>query len=107
MAGVSQAVDSTVGVETSVFSLREPFVCATDAPRPRPPLPRSAPRPRPPLPPSKPARPPRETLPWFVESPNVVIVASVALDLDLSFLVFETSPHCEIVPAPRQSAFGR
>jgi len=61
VAAVSHAVDSVVGTDASVFSLlREPLVCATDAPRPRPPLPRSVPRPRP-LPPSKPARPPRDT----------------------------------------------
>ena len=95
--GVSQADESAVGVETA-FSLCEPLVCATDAPRPLAPLPRSVPRPRPPLPPSKPARPPRETLDWLVVSPNEVTVASLALDRDRSFLVFETSPHCEIVP---------
>lgn len=89
---VSHAVDSTVGVEVStVFSLRTPFVGA----RPRPPLPpRSVARPRPPLAPSNPARPPRETLDWLVESPkDVTVVASLTLDLDRSFLLFETSPH--------------
>jgi hypothetical protein len=91
------AVDSTVGTEGSIFSLREPLVCATDAPRPRPPLPRSAPRLRP-LPPSVATRPPRETLPWLDESAKVVIVASFALDRDRSFLAFETSPHCVIDP---------
>lgn len=59
---VSHAPDSVVGTDDSTFSLlREPFVCAVDAPRALPPLPRSVPRPRPPLPPSNPARPPRET----------------------------------------------
>lgn len=89
---VSHAVDSTVGVEVSTtFSLRTPFVGA----RPRPPLPpRSVARPRPPLAPSNPARPPRETLAWLVESPkDVTVVASLILDLDRSFLPFETSPH--------------
>jgi hypothetical protein len=91
------AFDSTVGTEGSVFSLREPLVCAVDAPRPLPPLPRSAPRLRP-RPPSAPARPARETFPSLVESPNVVTVASLALDRDLSFFAFETSPHCVIDP---------
>jgi hypothetical protein len=62
VAVVPHAFDSTVGTEGSVFSLREPLVCAVDAPRPRPPLPRSVPRPRP-LPPSEPDRPPRATFP--------------------------------------------
>lgn len=93
------AADSTVGTDGSMFSLREPLVCAVDAPRPLPPLPpRSAPRLRP-LPPSTPARPPRETLLSLVESPKVEIVASLALDRDLSFFAFETSPHCVIDPA--------
>ncbi len=89
---VSHAVDSTVGVDVSTtFSLRTPFVGA----RPRPPLPPlSVARPRPPLPPSNPARPPRETLGWFVASPkDVIVAASLTLDLDRSFLFFETSPH--------------
>jgi hypothetical protein len=63
-----------------------------DAPRPRPPLPRSVPRPRP-LPPSTPPLPPRATLPWFDVSPSDVPDISLAFNLDLSFLVFETSPH--------------
>ena len=92
------AADSTVGTDGSMFSLREPLVCAVDAPRPRPPLPRSAARLRP-LPLSVPARPPRETLLSLVESPKVETVASLALDRDLSFFVFETSPHCVIDPA--------
>ena len=93
VAAVSHALDSVVGTEVSVFSLlREPLVWATDAPRPRPPLPRSVPRPRP-LPPSAPALPPRTTLPWFDVSPSVVADASLTFDLDLSFLAFETSPH--------------
>jgi hypothetical protein len=95
VAGISP---SGAGVETSAFSLR-PFVCATDAPRAFPPRPRSVPRPRPPLPLSKPARPPREVLVWLVASPNEVTVASLALERDRSFFAFETSPHCEIVPA--------
>jgi hypothetical protein len=102
-AGASQAVDSGVGVEISAFSLR-PFVCATDAPRALPPLPRSVPRPRPPLPLSKPARPPREVLVWLLASPNEVTVASLALDRERSFFAFETSPHCEIVPVVTKSA---
>ena len=94
---VSHAPDSVVGTDVSTFSLvREPFVCAADAPRALPPLPRSTPRPRPPLPPSNPARPPRDTRgAWLVESPRV---ASLTLDLDRSFFVFETSPHCVIEP---------
>jgi hypothetical protein len=52
-----------------------------------------------PLPLSKPARPPREALGTLLESPKDVTVASLTLDRDRSFLVFETSPHCEIVPA--------
>jgi len=99
VAGASQAVDSGVGIEVSAVSLLRPFVCATDAPRVLPPLPRSVPRPRPPLPLSKPARPPREVLVWLVASPNEVTVASLALERDRSFFAFETSPHCEIVPA--------
>src|SRR4051812_42662641 len=43
----SQAFDSVVGTETSLFSLRVPLVCAVEAPRALPPLPRSLPRPRP------------------------------------------------------------
>jgi hypothetical protein len=104
---VSHAFESTVGIETSAFSLREPFVCAADAPRPLlPPLPRSVPRPRPPLPLSKPARPPRETLDWFVESPKDVTVVSFTLDLDRSFFAFETSPHCVIVPAGKSIQYS-
>ena len=94
---VSHTLDSVVGTDVSTFSLvREPFVCAVDVPRALPPLPRSAARPRPPLPLSNPPRPPRETREvWFAGS---VSVASLALDRDRSFFVFETSPHCEIVP---------
>lgn len=92
--GPHASIASTVG---SRFSLREPLVCAVAAPRPRPPLPRSAPRLRP-LPLSVPARPPRETLPSLADSPNVVTVASLAVDRDLSFFVFETSPHCVMDP---------
>lgn len=99
VAGASQAVDSGVGIEVSAVSLLRPFVCATEAPRALPPLPRSVPRPRPPLPPSKPARPPREVLVWLVASPKEVTVASLAaLERERSFFAFETSPHCEIVP---------
>jgi len=87
-AVVSHALDSAAGGAT--FSLREPFVCATDAPRPRPPLLRSAPRPRP-LPASAPDLPPRETL---LVSPKLLTAESFALD----FLTFETSPHCVIDP---------
>ena len=95
---VSHALVSVVGTETGSFSLRDPFVCAIEAPRPLPPLPRSVPRPRP-LPVSKPARPPRETLDRLVASPKDVTVASLTFDRDRSFFVFDTSPHCEIVPA--------
>ena len=97
VVAVSHALDSVVGTDGSTFSLlREPFVCAADAPRALPPLPRSTPRPRPPLPPSNPARPPRETREvWFEESPRA---ASLTLDLERSFFVFETSPHCVIEP---------
>lgn len=91
------AFDSVVGTEGSTFSLREPLVCAVVAPRPLPPLPRSVPRPRP-LPLSAPARPARGTLFSLVESPKVATVASLALDRDLSFFAFETSPHCVIDP---------
>lgn len=86
------AFDSAVGVDVSTtFSLRTPFVGA----RPRPPrTPLSVARPRPPLVPSFAARPPRETLEWLVTSPkDVMVAASLTLDLDRSFLVFETSPH--------------
>lgn len=96
-AGVSHALVSVVGIEMTSFSLRDPFVCATEAPRPLPPLPRSVPRPRP-LPVSKPARPPREPRGTLVASPKDVTVASLIFDRDRSFLVFDTSPHCEMVP---------
>lgn len=62
VAAAAVVSQSGAGVEVSTLSLREPFVCATAAPRPLPPLPRSPPRPRPPLLPSKPPRPPREGL---------------------------------------------
>jgi hypothetical protein len=92
VAAVSHALDSVVGTDDSVFSLlREPLIMA-DAPRPRPPLLRSVPRPRPLLP-STPLLVPRATLPWFNVSPSVVPDISLAFDFDLSFLVFETSPH--------------
>jgi hypothetical protein len=94
---VSHALVSVVGIETGSFSLREPFVCATEVPRPLPPLPRSVPRPRLLLV-SKPVRPPRETRDTLVASPKDVTVASLTFDRDRSFLVFDTSPHCEIVP---------
>lgn len=61
-SGVSHALESAVTGVGSVFSFRDPFVCAIEAPRDFPPLPRSVPRPRPPLPLSKPARPPRDGL---------------------------------------------
>jgi len=95
---VSHAVESVVAGTT--FSLREPFVCATDAPRPRLPLLRSAPRPRP-LPLSAPPRPPRETFPVLVASPNVLTVVSLALD----FFTFETSPHCVMDPVEKKSQY--
>ena len=98
---VSHADDSSVGIEFSECSLRVPFVWATDAPRPRPPRPRSVPRPRTPLPLSNPVRPPRDTLallPLLVTSPRVVVMVSLTLDRARSFFAFETSPHCEIVP---------
>jgi hypothetical protein len=95
-SSVPQAVDSTVGTEGSMFSLREPLVCVVDAPRPLPPLPRSAPPRVRPRPPSAPDRPPREV----AESANGAAAASLALALgrDLSFLTLETSPHCVIDP---------
>jgi hypothetical protein len=94
---VSHPLDSAVGIDDSTFSLwREPFVCAADAPRALPLLLRSLPRPRPPLPASNPARPPRESREvWVGES---LRGASLTLDLDRSFFVFETSPHCVMEP---------
>jgi hypothetical protein len=95
---VSHALESVVAGVGSIFSLRDPFVCATEAPRAFPPLPRSVPRPRPPLPLSKPPRPPRDGRDVLVESANAGAELSLAFDLDRSFLPFETSPHCAIVP---------
>jgi hypothetical protein len=96
-AVVSQAGDSVVGTESSVESVaRAPFVDATAPPRPlAPPRPRSVPLPRPPRPASKPPRTPRDGL-VFVAS--IREADSFAFERDLSFLVFETSPHCVIVP---------
>ena len=95
--GVSQAEDSVVGTDNSVVSVvRVPFVGAAAAP-PRPltlPRPRSLPRPRPPLPASNPPLAPRDGLVFDSSG----IVDSLAFDFDLSFLLFETSPHCVIVP---------
>lgn len=93
---VSQAEDSVVGTDHSVVSVvRAPFVGATAAP-PRPlmlPRPRSFPRPRPPRPASNPPLAPRDGLVF-----GSTEVGSLIFDFDLSFLLFETSPHCVIVP---------
>jgi hypothetical protein len=99
-AMIESHAEDSVGTDGSTFSLlREPFVCAAEAPRALPPRPRSTPRPRlpPPLAPSNPARPPRETREvWFEGSGRVV---SLAFDLERSFFAFGTSPHGVIEPA--------
>lgn len=97
---VSQAEDSVVGTDNSVVSVvRAPFVGATAAP-PRPltlPRPRSFPRPRPPRPVSRPPLAPRAGLVFD----SIEAEASFDFDFDLSFFVFDTSPHCVIVPGQR------
>lgn len=95
------AVSQASSTGTEGFSLiREPFVCAADAPRPplAPPRPRSDPRPRLPRLLSKAPRPPRELRVLAKSVRGEVLVPSLAFDFDLSFLFFETSPHCVMVP---------
>lgn len=94
---VFQTTDWSVGTERgAVGFVCVPFVCTVAAPRPLPPRARSLlPRPRPPRPLSAPLRAARGALP---ESVWMFAAVSLTLDFDRSFLGFDTSPHCVIVP---------
>ena len=75
---------------------RVPFAKPALPPRAFP-RPRSVPRPRPPRDPSNPPLPRTPRVDEFVASASALGV-SLALDWDLSFVFFFTSPHWEMLP---------